>query len=674
MIGSTLARISSFSKGGQGDGRASRLLHVATHPGPAGLAAYLLNLHRTAGNQAVGTLLATPRPQLQAQLRIGQPGDAFECEADRVADAMAGPAAPRGSLPGISQIHGAGTGALRRCAHCGGDRGASESGGTLAGTVQGALQRKCQCAQGKDDELMQRRETPGETPRVPAGFTAQLAGLRGAGAPLSPAQRSFFEPRFGHDFGAVRLHTGALAESSAEAVRARAFTLGNDVVFGRGEYSPDSPSGRHLLAHELTHVVQQTPMVLRRQPLQQRGPAGPTNTTGTVSSVAAASGSGLQSQVSPLMAYFMGSTTLEGFASGSAALTIAHRQEIHRIALVQSDLLVLYPLSKVQVIGHSDTVGGASVNRTMGQARADAVKAALIANGIAEALLVTESVGEGKPQPVPTRNEVPEARNRSVEVRFHARELYGGRSFLGRLGGLGLTPLGSPGAAFPLGSGQIPSLFQPPVGGLDLNPFGSPRTVSPLGLGPGSSAERFVVTQRQSPCATKSDLKLEKWEKSFRLAAGTETKTEYGKTSTDFGAKLSFGVTRALTDKLNLFGCHVFFIKDIDFEGSGGFLIDLKAAPKILSIVFNDIAPRLGVLDIAVSGLLQAAWAYNPRYGQVPRAATGGLSEVESAEVGYKYSKDSRLSLIFAIEMERSIGKGPTVWKKTLEARWLLQR
>jgi len=170
-------------------------------------------------------------------------------------------------MPGISQIHGAGSGALHRCAHCGGDRGAHESGGTPAGAAPGAVQRKCQCEQGKDDKLMQAREAPAAVPHVPAGFTAQLAGLRGAGTPLSHAQRSFFEPRFGHDFGAVRLHTGALAERSADAVRARAFTLGNDVVFGRGEYAPDSPSGRHLLAHELTHVVQQTPLLVRRQPI-----------------------------------------------------------------------------------------------------------------------------------------------------------------------------------------------------------------------------------------------------------------------------------------------------------------------------------------------------------------------------------------------------------------------
>jgi hypothetical protein len=233
------------------------------------LARSLLHLQGTAGNQAVGRLLSIPWPLVQAQLRIGQPGDAFEREADRVADAVAGPATPPGRLPGISLIHGASGGALRRCARCGGDRGASESRGTPAGAAPGVVQRKCQCAQAKDDELMQRREAPSAAPGVPAGFTAQLAGLRGGGTPLSPAQRGFFEPRFGHDFSAVRLHTGALAESSADAVHARAFTLSKDIVFGHGEYAPDTPAGRHLLAHELTHVVQQTPLIMRQSKKQQ---------------------------------------------------------------------------------------------------------------------------------------------------------------------------------------------------------------------------------------------------------------------------------------------------------------------------------------------------------------------------------------------------------------------
>jgi len=265
----------SSGKGCRAVSRGPRHPAPTPHPAP-GLAGSLLRLQRTAGNQAVAGLLATPRPELQAKLRLGQAGDAFEREADRVADAMVGITPPRAGLPAISQFHGGlGAGTVRRCARCGGDRGGSDSGETPAGAAPGTVQRKCRCGGGKDDETMQRREVPGAASRVPAGFAAQVAGLRGGGAPLSPALRGFFEPRLGHDFGAVRVHTGPLAERSAAAVRARAFTLGNDVVFGRGEYAPDSPAGRHLLAHELTHVVQQTPMVARRQPLEQRVPGQP---------------------------------------------------------------------------------------------------------------------------------------------------------------------------------------------------------------------------------------------------------------------------------------------------------------------------------------------------------------------------------------------------------------
>jgi hypothetical protein len=67
------------------------------------------------------------------------------------------------------------------------------------------------------------------------------------------------EPRFGTDFSAVRVHTDSNAQSLARSVNAQAFTVGNDVVFGAGQYAPESDSGKRLLAHELTHVIQQSP-------------------------------------------------------------------------------------------------------------------------------------------------------------------------------------------------------------------------------------------------------------------------------------------------------------------------------------------------------------------------------------------------------------------------------
>jgi hypothetical protein len=78
-----------------------------------------------------------------------------------------------------------------------------------------------------------------------------------AGRPLDQATRALAEPRFGHDFSQVRVHTDAPAAESARALGARAYTVGRDIVFGGGEYAPHSAAGQRLLAHELAHVVQQ---------------------------------------------------------------------------------------------------------------------------------------------------------------------------------------------------------------------------------------------------------------------------------------------------------------------------------------------------------------------------------------------------------------------------------
>jgi hypothetical protein len=81
--------------------------------------------------------------------------------------------------------------------------------------------------------------------------------LRSPGQPLDPATRAYFEPRFGRDLGAVRVHVDGRAAESARAVGALAYTVGRDVVFGAGQHAPGSYAGQRLLAHELVHVVQQ---------------------------------------------------------------------------------------------------------------------------------------------------------------------------------------------------------------------------------------------------------------------------------------------------------------------------------------------------------------------------------------------------------------------------------
>jgi Domain of unknown function (DUF4157) len=92
--------------------------------------------------------------------------------------------------------------------------------------------------------------------------------LRSSGEPLDQGTRGLMEARFGHDFSHVRVHADARAAASARAVQALAWTLGHDVVFAAGHYAPTTVEGRKLLAHELTHVLQQS-----TGPRPTRGPA-----------------------------------------------------------------------------------------------------------------------------------------------------------------------------------------------------------------------------------------------------------------------------------------------------------------------------------------------------------------------------------------------------------------
>lgn len=89
------------------------------------------------------------------------------------------------------------------------------------------------------------------------GVESRINSLEGNGRPLSEATRTLFESGFGADFSNVRIHTSTAAHEASEALSARAFTTGRDVFFRRGEYSPTTKTGQELLAHELTHVVQQ---------------------------------------------------------------------------------------------------------------------------------------------------------------------------------------------------------------------------------------------------------------------------------------------------------------------------------------------------------------------------------------------------------------------------------
>lgn len=190
---------------------------------------------------------------MQAKMTVSQPGDAHEQEAEQVADHVmrmgdsetAGPAARMGES---ETVH-------RETAP------EEEEDKVKLSRASDPLVARDTALEDEDKDKLSRSpivSRSGEAGGGVADVSAVVSsGLSGGGQPLDSQTRAFMEPRFGHDFSGVRIHTDAAASQSAEAVAARAYTVGGDIAFRSGEYSPGGSSGRHLLAHELTHVVQQ---------------------------------------------------------------------------------------------------------------------------------------------------------------------------------------------------------------------------------------------------------------------------------------------------------------------------------------------------------------------------------------------------------------------------------
>ena len=168
-------------------------------------------------------------------LLIGDARNSSDREADRVADeVMSGWGSPASLVVG--------------------ERAADRAEGVRMRVRRWRGAMRCLWQEKRDGEKMQRKESAAGA-RNSAADCARSAET--AGQPLDLATRAFTEPRFGRDFNDVRIHTDAKATESASAVKAKAYTVGQHIVFGHGQYAGDSERGRRLLAHELTHVVQQ---------------------------------------------------------------------------------------------------------------------------------------------------------------------------------------------------------------------------------------------------------------------------------------------------------------------------------------------------------------------------------------------------------------------------------
>jgi hypothetical protein len=176
--------------------------------------------------------------QVQARLTIGSVNDPLERAADRVADAVVSGAplpALGGAMPALQA----------KCAEC---------------EAEGTVRRQPE----EEDEPETIRTAAGPGGPAAEGAVQAASAVASGGAPLAADVRSYFEPRFGRDLSGVRVHADGSAAQAAHQINARAYTLGHDIAFASGEYAPASQEGRRLIAHELAHVMQQDPWVIRR--------------------------------------------------------------------------------------------------------------------------------------------------------------------------------------------------------------------------------------------------------------------------------------------------------------------------------------------------------------------------------------------------------------------------
>lgn len=358
---------------------------------------------------------------LQTKLAIGSTDDPLEHEADRVAEQVL-----RMPEPGLQ-------------------RQADERN-------EGSLQFK---------PLVQRKS-----------FAAQDGGaeppasvhevLRSPGEPLATAERQYFEPRFGHDFSQVRVHTNALAGESARAIHARAYTVGGNIAFAEGQYSPGTAEGKRLLAHELTHVVQQGGGGSNRENagsrkhglspnsrLSQGGkkgglppiksqisaPSGAGEAAADKAAEAALQGHSLAPHPAPLntllrfpllapalpAAEAAANKIVDSFDVGHAELKPQHPAQLLNIAAQGKAFLEQNPGAMLTVTGHTDTLDEPEKNYALGLKRAMVVRDFLIKNGKFPGNRIKPPVSMGEHQlRVPTKDDKDEPRNRRVEVNFEA--------------------------------------------------------------------------------------------------------------------------------------------------------------------------------------------------------------------------------------------------------------
>jgi outer membrane protein OmpA-like peptidoglycan-associated protein len=362
---------------------------------PATLENPLLARHQAMGNQEVQRMLHSGT--IQANLTINPPDDKYEKEADRVAEQVF-PMPEAGSQHPVEE------------------------------------EEKEKKILGREPPV--RHPVTGERDgNIRAPFIVHDV-LRSPGRPLDPGTRTFMESRFGHDFSEVRVHDDSRADESARSHHSMAYTVGRDILFSRGKYEPGIPAGRRLLAHELSHVIQQARGGSSNQPEQRANAAAESVVRGEAVSTALLGGVSRSVQMKPEpetgergegksgikpKAWL---SVLDKFELNRWALKHEHHKRIEALAaeIAGRAGFTVGGKATISITGHTDTSGDEKYNEDLGLKRANSAKIALEAaltkekvGGDAVSAVTIESAGE-KRLARETADNIREPLNRRVEI------------------------------------------------------------------------------------------------------------------------------------------------------------------------------------------------------------------------------------------------------------------
>lgn len=253
------------------------LVRKATHrtaeaaPDPTPDVNPLSRLQRMIGNRAVQRLMMPDGTPIQTKMTVTASDDAYEAEADAVAEQVV----QKMHAPGVQREAESGEAEeeelqAKRMVQREAEGGESEDEELQ---MKRMVQRETEGGESEEEELMAKRiqrSAPDMMGSFDVGqdFEKQLSAARGGGKSLDSSLQAKMGDAMGADFSGVRVHEDGASDALNSSIQARAFTTGSDIYFKQGEYNPSSTEGQKLLAHELTHTVQQGAVSAKREDAQ----------------------------------------------------------------------------------------------------------------------------------------------------------------------------------------------------------------------------------------------------------------------------------------------------------------------------------------------------------------------------------------------------------------------